>query len=79
MTRIGAARMSYQGGDRSVARTVAISREALALVARRASSSTGSTRATGHVPRLTVEVRVPRNAADATVAQRIAAALARRL
>lgn len=66
--------MTYQGGDRSIARTVAISRDALALVARRGPPSTA-----GHLARLTLDVRVPHGASDATVARRIAAALARRL
>ncbi|HEX7843728.1 MAG TPA: hypothetical protein VF469_39915 [Kofleriaceae bacterium] len=74
MIRIGGAQLNYRGGDRSVARTTAISREALALVARRVPRS-----AAGHIARLSVEVRVPRNAADGTIAMRIADALARRL
>jgi hypothetical protein len=74
MIRIGEARLSYHGGDRSVTRTATISRAALALVAQRAPTS-----ADGHITRLIVEVQVPRNASDAMVAERIATALVRRL
>jgi hypothetical protein len=74
MTRIARATVSYPGGVGGPARAAALTREALAMVAARLPP--GATRRVGL---LRVDLRVGRGAVPASIAERIAEAIARRL
>lgn len=74
MIRIGATRVQFEGCERSPERAAELSREALALVARRAPEVAG-----GRIGTLRIEVRVERDMADGAIARRIADALGRKL
>jgi len=73
MIRVGEAAISYRGCVRTASAAEAVSRQALALVARRP-PATG-----GHRGHLTIVVRVPHGMADAAIAERIADAIRRRI
>ena len=74
MIRVGRATISYRGCVRTAPAAEAVSRQALALVARRAPEVAGGNRG-----RLSVVVRVRHGMADAVIAERIADAIMRRM
>jgi hypothetical protein len=73
MIHVGKGRISFAGCERSPTRAVALTRQALGMVAR------GAPAAGAPGPRLAVEVRVGRHMSDAAIARRIADAVTRRL
>ena len=73
MTRIRRARLSLHGLALGPERAAEIARRALAQ------ASTAAPTATGTLGRVSLTVHVPGGASDATIADRVGAALARRL
>jgi hypothetical protein len=72
MTRIRNARMTYRGWAGSPARAAEIARRALALLP-------AQTGATGRLGRVVVTVQVGAGTSDRAIAERVAAAVGRRL